>query len=241
MPTLTIRRPAAGTAPEQGGHPKATIATDSGLRLVLPYAPNDVEHGGLSDTFENLDRPGRKPLVVYSAEGLRTTSFAVLLAHRDPQRPVEDLLGKLERIAGSGDRVTLSRLGALADGVAWNLTDVTVRTVARQHGTNAVTRAEASLTFTEAVDAVINVGPLTGGKKPKKGKKGGKGKADTGGKGGKGKATTQRYTVRAGDTLARIALRFYDDPNKWPRIAKASGLRNPRNLKPGTRLTIPPA
>lgn len=239
MPALTIRRPAASTAPKRGGHPKAKIITDGGLRIVLPFAPNDVEHTGLTDTFETLDRPGRKPLVTYTSEGLRVCSFSVLLAHPDHQRPVEGYLNVLERIAKSGDRVTLS-LSKLEAGIVWNLTDANVRTQARQHGTNAVTRAVVALTFTEAVDAVVNVGPLSGGKKPKRGKKKRHGR-DTGGKGGRVKATTQRYTVRAGDTLSRIALRFYDDPNAWPRIAKASGIRDPRRLKVGARLTIPPA
>lgn len=240
MPALTIRRPAAATARKPKGHPKATIATDNGLRLTLPFAPREQEHGGMADTFETLGRPGRKPLVTYNAEGLRVCSFTVLLAHADHTRPVEGMVNKLRRIAGSGDRITLTNLGGLTGGVVWTLDDVNVRTLLLQEGTNAITRAEASLSFVEASDAVVNVGPLSGGKKPRKGKKGGRNR-DGGGKGGKAKATVQRYTVKAGDTLAGIALRFYDNPNDWPRIAKASGIRDPRALKVGARLTIPPA
>lgn len=231
MPTLTIGRPASATA-RKPTHPKAMLITDSGRRLVLPYAPNEVEHSGLADTFDTLDRPGRKPLLTRTGEGLHVCSFDILLAHPDHQQPVEGLLATLCRIADSGERVTLS-LSALEAGVSWKLTDVTLNTALRQHGTNAVTRATAALTFTEASDATVNVGPLTGGHKPS----GGKGSKDS--KGDKG--TTRRYTVKAGDTLARIAGRFYDNPNLWPRIAKASGVRDPRKLKVGTRLTIPPA
>lgn len=242
MPALTIRRPASRTAKQAPkGQPKATIITDGGIRLELPFAPREQDHGGLADTFEQLGRPGRKPLVTYTAEGLRACSFTVLLAHPDHTRPVEGYITRLKRIAGSGDRITLTNLGALTAGVVWTLNDVSIRTLLLQPGTNAITRAEASLAFVEASDAVVNVGPLSGGKKPRKGKKGGRSRNDKGGKGGKGKATVQRYTVKAGDTLARIALRFYDNPNEWRRIAKASGIRDPRRLKVGTRLTIPPA
>ena len=232
MPALTIRRPRAATvAPRR--HPKATISSEDGTRLVLPFAPNDVDHGGLADTYETQERPGRKPLVTYTADGLRTFATTVLLAHRDHHQPVEGLIATLRELAEDGARLAVS-LSALERGV-WTLTDASIRTELRAPGTNAVTRATASLTFTEAVDAVVNVGPLSGGKKKKKGK----GKAGKAGA-GKGKRNVRRYTVKAGDTLARIALKFYDDPGEWRRIARASDLRDPRKLRPGMVLTIPP-
>ncbi|HEU0192406.1 MAG TPA: LysM peptidoglycan-binding domain-containing protein [Mycobacterium sp.] len=47
------------------------------------------------------------------------------------------------------------------------------------------------------------------------------------------------YTVVAGDTLFAIAERFYGDGNKYPEIAKASGIANPDLIHPGDELTIP--
>ena len=49
--------------------------------------------------------------------------------------------------------------------------------------------------------------------------------------------TLQTYTVRAGDNLYRIGLR-YGVP--WRRIAEANGITNPRLLPIGKILTIPP-
>jgi 2',3'-cyclic-nucleotide 2'-phosphodiesterase/3'-nucleotidase len=49
--------------------------------------------------------------------------------------------------------------------------------------------------------------------------------------------TLQTYTVRAGDNLYRIGLR-YGVP--WRRIAEANGIINPRLLPIGKVLTIPP-
>lgn len=251
MPVVQFSVPDRGVIPTPrpdpiAGHPKARIVTENGRSFVLPFAPRQVSHAALADTYVALDRPGRKPLTVRTGRGLRTVTFDVFLGYRDHQRSVEPLLEQLRRIAESGDTVTLS-LSDLEAGVKWNLTALTVDTLLRQQGTNAVTRANVSLTFTEDVDAAVNVGPLSGGKKKKNkgdGKGGKKGKGDQAwgpqAPGSKGKTTTQRHTVAAGETLASIALLYYGDPNAWRPIAEASGIRDPRKLKVGARLTIPP-
>lgn len=53
---------------------------------------------------------------------------------------------------------------------------------------------------------------------------------------------TNSYTVRAGDTLSHIALRFYKDATRWPEIHEANlGVigEDPARLKVGMKLTIP--
>ncbi|HEU0048852.1 MAG TPA: ABC transporter substrate-binding protein [Nitrososphaera sp.] len=52
----------------------------------------------------------------------------------------------------------------------------------------------------------------------------------------------QTYTVTAGDTLSRLAFRFYGAPHKWPQIhqANADTLKNPNYLYIGQQLLIPP-
>ena len=53
----------------------------------------------------------------------------------------------------------------------------------------------------------------------------------------------QNYTVEAGDTLAIIAQKFYNDPTAWRRIYEANRAAigdNPDQLKVGTQLKIPP-
>jgi nucleoid-associated protein YgaU len=53
----------------------------------------------------------------------------------------------------------------------------------------------------------------------------------------------QTYTVEAGDTLATIAQRFYDDPTGWRRIYDANRDtigENPDAITVGTQLKIPP-
>jgi hypothetical protein len=51
---------------------------------------------------------------------------------------------------------------------------------------------------------------------------------------------TKRRTVKMGETLALISHEEYDDPAEWRRIADANGISDPKDVKPGTVLTLPP-
>jgi 5'-nucleotidase len=55
------------------------------------------------------------------------------------------------------------------------------------------------------------------------------------------KAAAKRYTVRSGDTLSRIAAKFYGKATLFDKIADANHIRNPNLIKVGQVLTIPPA
>jgi Contractile injection system tube protein/LysM domain len=51
---------------------------------------------------------------------------------------------------------------------------------------------------------------------------------------------TKRRTVKQGETLALIAYEEYDDAAEWRRIADANGIGDPKDVRPGTVLTLPP-
>lgn len=53
----------------------------------------------------------------------------------------------------------------------------------------------------------------------------------------------QTYTVVSGDSLSKIAKRYYGDANAWPRIhaANRDQISNPDLIHPGQRLKIPGA
>ncbi|MGB9940953.1 CIS tube protein [Methanosarcina sp.] len=51
---------------------------------------------------------------------------------------------------------------------------------------------------------------------------------------------THVYTVKQGDSLWMIAHSEYGDSRLWRPIALANRLEHPRQLRPGTELTIPP-
>jgi len=47
------------------------------------------------------------------------------------------------------------------------------------------------------------------------------------------------YVVRRGDTLSSIAAAVYRRADAWRELARANGIVNPRDLKPGQVLTVP--
>lgn len=49
------------------------------------------------------------------------------------------------------------------------------------------------------------------------------------------------YTVQPGDTLGRIARRFYGDPGRYPLIVSANRISDPDKLAVGQQLVIPDA
>jgi len=53
-------------------------------------------------------------------------------------------------------------------------------------------------------------------------------------------AVPKTYRVKGGDTLSKIANKFYGDPQKWKIIADANHIRDRRQLKFGQVLKIPP-
>ncbi|MFM8788344.1 MAG: LysM peptidoglycan-binding domain-containing protein, partial [Chthoniobacterales bacterium] len=55
-------------------------------------------------------------------------------------------------------------------------------------------------------------------------------------------AAPQSHTVVSGDTLSKIARKYYGSSGDWQQIAEANKaiLPDPTKLKPGMVLTIPP-
>jgi nucleoid-associated protein YgaU len=52
----------------------------------------------------------------------------------------------------------------------------------------------------------------------------------------------ERYTVVAGDSLSKIAKKYYGDASQWRRIydANREQIANPDLIQPGWKLVIPP-
>lgn len=49
----------------------------------------------------------------------------------------------------------------------------------------------------------------------------------------------QTYTIVRGDTLGKIAQKFYNDSSYWSQISKANDLSNPSLIHAGNKLTLP--
>lgn len=211
---------AAGRARATPKHPQVKIKAES-LTMTLPYGPRGTSIEGLAAPWSVIDRPGRKPLVVRDGNGLLALSFTVLIGHRNHQSTITGYLSVLRRLARSGERITLLNMHPMERG-PWRLVDVSIDGEQRQHGTNHITRAAVSLSFLEAVDANPKLGPIQGGKK-----------------GGKKKKLPATHVVKKGDTLRKLANRYYGEPGKWRLIAKANNVKRPNKPKVGRKLRIP--
>lgn len=51
--------------------------------------------------------------------------------------------------------------------------------------------------------------------------------------------TEKSVVLRRGDRLDTLSERIFGDPARWRDIAKANGIRDPRDLQPGRQLLIP--
>jgi len=51
---------------------------------------------------------------------------------------------------------------------------------------------------------------------------------------------TRQHVVRRGDSLASIAAAEYGDPARWRDIAERNNIEDPRRIRPGMQLTLPP-
>lgn len=210
-------------------HPKVEIVQrGSERRVTLPYAPLLV-HDGLARRREPRDRIGVKPRLADGGKELRSITLEALIARKDHQESVEDLLTELERIAEELKPVKFRNYGPAEDGW-YALSSLSISDIQRQQGTNLRTRATAAMTFTEDPDVDVKVGPASGGHDKSKGDKGRDRRA-----GGWPKS----YVVKSGDTLSAISIRFYDEAGGWRRIAEANGIRDPRTLAAGKKLKIP--
>jgi hypothetical protein len=223
MATVTVRVAAAkGRATKSR---QATIKLGAEL-LTLPITSPEVTHSRLSPDWVEIDRPDQKPLQRKGSPRLRQMQFTVIFTKGG--QPVEAGLQLLRRFSNAEGPLTVA-YGPLEAGL-WRLTDVALRSVRRQPGTDAITQAEAQLTFTEHSDDGY-VKPASARPTPK----------PTAGTAPKvaAKSTTRTYVVVGGDTLSKIAVKFYGSVDQMGKIASANKIRNPDRIYAGQRLTIP--
>lgn len=234
MATATVYIPGVtpDTAPDTPG--TVMLASQTGIKVALPWAPPAGALDGLADNWDRVDRAGRQPLVRYNSAGLPTLSLDVLLADLDGAG-VDDDLDQI-RSLGKGDQIiTISGLSPGEEG-PWRLDSLSVAIEQRTESGDGIERAQVSMKFVQAVDVSLTTmktvpaktGPLTGGvKKPPAVKP---------------VATATAYIVKSGDTLWAIAGRFYGDPNLWTKIAgyTRNAIKTPSLIQPGQRLWIPP-
>lgn len=238
MADLTVYVPGTGQSSDRLiDEGQVALASQTGIKVLLPWAPAKGSLDGLTDSWSTVERTGRQPLVRYNAAGLPTMTLDVLLTDRSGVHGRVDYeLHQIRRLGQGEQLITIAGLSVGEEG-PWRMTGLSIDIEQRSEGNRDVEKARVQMSFTAAVDVSLTTtsaapvpsktGPLTGGvKKPPTVK------APT--------PAAQYYTVRSGDSLWAIATKYYGDPSRWPKIADANRLKNPSLIRPGQRLTIPP-
>jgi LysM repeat protein len=229
----TLGRPAPQTPVPQLARKRATIKLGTEL-LTLPMTSPEVRHFDVAAEWVQVGRSGQFPLMRKAGPRLRGMSFAVRFTASG--RPVEGGLGLLDRFSNAEQPLAVA-YGPFEAGL-WRLVTVNIRSQKRQPGTNAIVEAEAELTFVEHVDDGYrkppSARPTPAPATPRPGASAAPAPAKTA-----PKRASQVYVVQRGDTLSKIAARFYGDADRYPEIAKANKLRDPNLIRPGQKLVIP--
>lgn len=203
------------------------ISEDATAAIALPYAPNSYKIGGLAPEFSTIARAGDKPLTVFSNLPLLTVSLDLYISPKQPKRvldSVSDYLTELRKYIRQRKRWAFIIDGQLS-GTYWYFTQADLTGERRRQTDNELTAATVSVTLTEASDTEITTGPTTGGVVA----------SDPDPEG----ATNRTYTVKSGDVLWSIAVRFLGDGRRWTEIATLNGITDPRTLQVGKVLRIP--
>jgi nucleoid-associated protein YgaU len=180
-----------------------------------PFAPRKVTYSGYEGVWNEVARPGRKPILTRAGLNMRKMSMELFVGSSDPYRSVDIELKKLTALAEDPDLITVEYDPRCWGN--WRISSLSIDSEQRHPDTSEITRAMVSIEFTEADDKGIDRSasviapadrPLT-------------------------------YTVRSGETLLMIANQMYGDPDKWIKIADVNGIKDPKMLVDGSRIRLP--
>lgn len=219
---------------QTGGRYKMEIINEIGNRVLVPFAPNDIDHGERGINWSEVSRYGTYPTFRNTSLKVPTLSFTLMLAAMGShgKNNILGYLAAFDRMSEENARVYINY--TIREAGTWLLTSYNA-TVTHRDTLHRPTRADVSLQFTRVMDNRVFLGPIKGRSsslkvtpKPAATPK----KTNT-------STNLATYTVKKGDTLSGIAKRFYNNPNQWAKIADRNGIKNPKILQVGKVLVIP--
>lgn len=223
-------------------HPKMEFVCGE-LVVTVPFAPKEASHTGLSSMWTETARPGREPLVTFSAPGLQKIAYSIPVSHTLRENwtagSIEYWLSQLTDMSNQAEPITI-RNGPGAGG-RWRMTGLSINVIERAHMTNAIERCTVDIELTKATFLTNKPGPVQGGKTaaPTSTTQTAPSRTATVAPLTKKSVAARYYVVKSGDTLSKISNRYYRTPSKWKDIAVANGIRNPNLIMPGKKLRIP--
>jgi hypothetical protein len=127
------------------------------LGYTFPYAPTDVQINGLGDKYEMLQRPGRKPLVLYSSSDPVSVSFKVIIVSKKyPGRQgvgvdsAEPEVLFLSELAKAKTDLVLDGFGDIISDLTFRITEFGVNSH-RFNPQQEMSMIDVSMTFTESI------------------------------------------------------------------------------------------
>lgn len=223
MATMRVSRPGYGGNSNQKP-PHMILRNAQGTTIKVYRSPRATDHTGHGQTWAEGQRAGRQSVHRRSAEKTPSFSVQITLGHEDWYKEVGAELTRYIGFAKSKSPITVTY--SKGESGLFYITDFSYTVELRSPFTNEPTRAQVSLTFTKANKDTIKTGPVSKAPAPVK-------KPSTANK------TLRKHKVVKGDTLSHLALRYYGNAYKWPKIADYNKIKNPRLLRIGTILTIP--
>ena len=139
-----------------------------GTVVRLPWMPDEIETSSVAQSWTQVPRPGRVPLLLSQGKNLPVINLPFRLVNAGQAPHVEGTIDALEKLARSSNPVRLD-VAQQFRGM-YRITALSKRET-MWDTTGKVTDAEITLELTRSSDMVVAVGPIK--RKTKKSKKGG--------------------------------------------------------------------
>jgi hypothetical protein len=118
--------------------------------MTFPYAPNSISFSELADNYEQLNRPGREPMLFRSEQRLMSVELSLLMTADQGKgiNSVEFSIEWLRLIARSDKDISLIGLGELVTGRLFRIVDVSAKSV-RMNVKQEITIAEVGISLVQ--------------------------------------------------------------------------------------------
>lgn len=246
MPAVTFTLQGAATPARVQAELTVMNLYPKPMAIVLPITDPEAQFKNLEGDWQQIPRPGQKPILARVADKLSTLDLKVTVAapdgaRLDPNNTVEAVLTALTAATATDSQTNPIALtwGSFDSSVNvtkagyWHIQSLEIDSELRQPVTNNITRAEATITLVEASDPPsAQASSMPSWTRPPAAPAAVATTTVT--------ATIKEWTVSAGDTAYSIARAVYGTAEPgWRLILDANGIISPSSLAPGTALVIP--
>ena len=111
------------------------------------FAPREVEYSGYESVYQEVERPGRQPLLRKSAEALRRISMEIFVGGNNIEQDVNADLVTLENLAANASPIRIEYEPRTHGD--WRIESLSYSSVDRKKTDNKITRALVTIEFVE--------------------------------------------------------------------------------------------